>query len=75
MIGYNLVIDLDGTVENGRPLSMAGAHCADRGLFGESPIIFIPSVSCYVGGLDKNGNPKDTRTEAQKKALIELVKK
>ena len=27
MIGYNYVIDLDGTVETGRPLTMDGAHC------------------------------------------------
>ena len=26
-IGYNFVIDLDGMVENGRPLSIDGAHC------------------------------------------------
>ena len=73
-IGYHFVIDLDGTVENGRPLSMAGAHCADRGLSGKSYNLHSIGI-CYVGGLDKNGNPKDTRTEAQKKALIELVKK
>ena len=74
MIGYNFVIDLDGTVENGRPISMAGAHCADKGFSGKSYNLHSIGI-CYVGGLDKNGNPKDTRTEAQKKALIELVKK
>ena len=26
-IGYNYVIDLDGTVETGRALTVAGAHC------------------------------------------------
>ena len=26
-IGYNYVIDLDGTIEAGRPLTIAGAHC------------------------------------------------
>lgn len=26
-IGYNYVIDLDGTVETGRPLTVSGAHC------------------------------------------------
>ena len=61
MIGYNLVIDLDGTVENGRPLSMAGAHCADKGLSGKSYNLHSIGI-CYVGGLDKNGNPKDTGT-------------
>ena len=28
---------------------------------------------CYEGGLDKNGKAKDTRTEAQKVAMIALV--
>ena len=28
-----------------------------------------------VGWLDKNGNPKDTRTPEQKKALLELLKR
>ena len=30
-IGYNFVIDLDGMVENGRPLSIDGAHCNTKG--------------------------------------------
>lgn len=30
-IGYNFVVDLDGTVENGRPLSIDGAHCNTKG--------------------------------------------
>lgn len=65
MIGYNYVIDLDGTVEIGRPLTMVGAHC--KGWNDRSIGI------CYVGGLDKNGNPKDTRTPAQKEAMNRLV--
>ena len=28
---------------------------------------------CYEGGLDKNGHPADTRTEAQKITLEELL--
>ena len=35
-IGYNFVIDLDGTVENGRPLSIDGAHCNTKGSSGVS---------------------------------------
>ena len=34
MIGYNFVIDLDGTVEVGRPLTMNGAHCNTSGVCG-----------------------------------------
>lgn len=64
-IGYHQVVDLDGTVEPGRPESKAGAHC--KGHNADSIGI------CYIGGLDKNGNPADTRTELQKAALAGLV--
>ena len=30
---------------------------------------------CYIGGLDVNGRPADTRTEAQKNSLRDLVAK
>lgn len=65
MIGYNYVIDLDGTVEAGRPLTMNGAHCV--GYNDHSVGI------CYVGGLDAFGRPFDTRTRAQKEAMHDLV--
>lgn len=71
-IGYNYVIDLDGTVEEGRPLTMAGAHCADKGLSGRSYNLHSIGI-CYIGGVDRNGKPKDTRTYAQKFALNRLV--
>lgn len=72
MIGYHYVIDLDGTVELGRPLSMNGAHCNTAGLSGESYNKHSIGI-CYVGGLDRNGKAKDTRTDAQKAALKTLV--
>lgn len=72
MIGYNYVIDLDGTVEVGRPLSMDGAHCNTAGLSGQSYNKHSIGI-CYVGGLDENGKPADTRTPEQKKAMAELV--
>ena len=64
-IGYHYVIALDGAVHAGRPLIRMGAHVA--GLNRHSIGV------CYVGGLDKNGKPKDTRTKAQKKALYDLT--
>lgn len=73
-IGYNYVIDLDGMVEIGRPLSMDGAHCNTAGLSGQSYNKHSIGI-CYVGGLDENGNPADTRTPEQKKALANLVNK
>jgi N-acetylmuramoyl-L-alanine amidase len=64
-IGYHYVIYLDGTVHKGRPEEEMGAHCLGR----NSSSVGI----CYVGGLDLDGKPSDTRTEAQKASLISLV--
>ena len=66
-IGYNFVIDLDGTIEVGRPLTKNGAHCLG---YNDHSIGI-----CYIGGLDGFGKPFDTRTVAQKKAMHELVEK
>lgn len=74
MIGYNFVIDLDGTVEVGRPLNMNGAHCNTAGLSGLAYNKHSIGI-CYVGGLDENGNPADTRTPEQKLSLANLVYK
>lgn len=64
-IGYNYIIELDGTIEKGRPLTIDGAHCL--GYNNHSVGI------CYIGGLDQNGRPADTRTPAQKEAIRKLV--
>ena len=72
MIGYHYVIDLDGTVEIGRPVSMIGAHCSEKGLSGKSYNYHSIGI-CYVGGLDRDGKAKDTRTDAQKASLSKLV--
>ena len=64
-IGYHYIIDLDGTIEKGRDESLVGAHCIGKNA--------ISIGICYVGGCDKNLKPKDTRTDAQKKAMKTLV--
>ena len=65
-IGYHFVIDLDGTVEVGRPVSKQGAHCSGH----NKTTIGI----CYVGWCAADGKtPKDTRTEAQRRSLRGLV--
>lgn len=74
MIGYNYVVDLDGKVEVGRPLSRDGAHCNTAGTSGKSYNRHSIGI-CYVGGLDKDGKPADTRTPEQKRALRDLVYK
>lgn len=73
-IGYNFVVDLDGTVENGRPLTMEGAHCNSKGFSGVSYNKHSIGI-CYIGGLDASGRPADTRTDEQKVALRNLVAK
>ena len=72
MIGYNYVIDLDGKVETGRPLSRDGAHCNTAGVSGKSYNRHSIGI-CYVGGLDKDGKPADTRTPEQKLSMLNLV--
>jgi N-acetylmuramoyl-L-alanine amidase len=66
-IGYHFVVRLDGTIENGRDINKIGAHCLGH----NAHSIGI----CYVGGCDADLNPADTRTPAQKKALIELLQR
>jgi len=65
-IGYHYLIHIDGTIEEGRPISKQGAHCSgeNKGSIG----------LCYVGGMSKDmSKAKDTRTQAQKDSLIKLM--
>jgi len=66
-IGYHYVVYLDGTVHKGRDVSIAGAHCLGHNAHSIG-------VS-YIGGVDAQGHPKDTRTPQQKAALLMLLKK
>lgn len=65
-IGYHFVINLDGTIKKGRPIEESGAHCLGQ----NKNSIGI----CYIGGIDKNGQPKDTRTAAQIRSMNYLIK-
>lgn len=65
-IGYHYVVALDGKVERGRTLDKVGAHTTGH----NTGSIGI----CYIGGVAADGKtPKDTRTEAQRTALLQLV--
>lgn len=70
-IGYHFHIRLDGTVEECRPINVRGCHAVNH----NARSIGI----CYAGGLDKadtNGTKiKDTRTPAQKAAILSLCKR
>ena len=65
-IGYHFVIYRDGSIHKGRPVSEEGAHCAGHN---------ANSIGvCYIGGLAADGKtPKDTRTDAQKLSLRNLL--
>tara|TARA_Y100000748_G_scaffold224991_1_gene189458 strand:- start:71 stop:496 length:426 start_codon:yes stop_codon:yes gene_type:complete len=63
-IGYHFVIELDGSIHKGRPVGTSGAHT-----IGENHNIGI----CYIGGVDQVMKPKDTRTDAQRIALEDLI--
>lgn len=66
-IGYHFVIYNDGSIHKGRDIEEVGAHCTGH----NSRSIGI----CYIGGVAKDGKtPKDTRTEPQKNALLELLR-
>ena len=65
-IGYHFVVHIDGKISVGRDISKIGAHCSgqNKGSIG----------ICYVGGMSKDmKKAKDTRTQAQKDSLINLM--
>ena len=65
-IGYHYVVYRNGHVELGRDIDIVGAHATDHNAH---------SIGvCYIGGLASDGKtPKDTRTLAQKAALMSLL--
>ena len=65
-IGYHYLVTLAGEIQAGRPIEEAGAHCKGHN---------ANSIGvCYVGGLDTEGRPTDTRTPDQRQALETLLK-
>lgn len=66
-IGYHYVIYRDGSVHRGRPEDRVGAHCTGHNAH---------SIGvCYIGGCASDGKtPKDTRTDAQRAALVKLLR-
>lgn len=64
-IGYHFVVNERGRIFIGRPLEQMGAHCKSH----NDTSIGI----CYIGGLNDQGEPADTRTPMQKLALRALI--
>lgn len=65
-IGYHYVIDRKGHILPGRDVDTIGAHCEGHNAHSIGVV--------YIGGVSAlNGKPKDTRTLAQKAALIRCI--
>lgn len=83
-IGYHYVILLDGTIAEGRDIEQAGAHCTGHNA--NSIGICYIGGAIWKDGVDSIGKPikgadgkthlipKDTRTPAQCKALVDLCR-
>lgn len=67
-VGYHYLVHLDGSVEVCRPENIRGCHVTNY----NAKSIGI----CYIGGVANDGKstPKDTRTPAQKAAILKLLK-
>ena len=66
-VGYHFYIRRDGSVTQHRRLLEVGAHCR--------PFNRCSIGICYEGGLDEQGNTKDTRTQRQTELIALLMKK
>ncbi len=67
-IGYHYVVLRNGKIETGRNQEIAGAHCEG---YNAHSIGIV-----YIGGMDAaNKQAADTRTEAQRKSLLALVRR
>ena len=51
-VGYHYLIELDGSINKGRPVERIGAHC--KGHNNDSIGV------CYIGGVDKDLKAKNT---------------
>ena len=66
-IGYHYVIYRDGSIHEGRDVKYSGAHCTGHNTNSIGVV--------YVGGVSKDGKTaKDTRTKAQKRALLQVMR-
>lgn len=65
--GYHYYVTRGGMVYQTRHEQLVGAHA--KGYNEHSLGV------CYEGGLDEHGNAADTRTEAQKRALLRLLRR
>lgn len=65
-VGYHYVVYRDGTIHDGRSVHLRGIHCSGHNSYSVGVV--------YIGGVATDGKtPKDTRTLAQKAALVILL--
>lgn len=66
-VGYHYIIHLNGQIDDGRDVNVAGAHCSGH----NSHSIAI----AYIGGMTAdNKSAKDTRTDEQRTAIKRLLR-
>ena len=74
VVGYTDMIHLDGSIErlvdNNEDANVDPWEITN----GAKGYNSVSRHIVYVGGVDHRGKPKDTRTEAQKRAMAEYVK-
>lgn len=71
--GYNLVVHFDGSVDTLVAYDLDGYVQWGEVSYGVKGKNSESINVAYTGGIDKRGNPKDTRTIHQKRALEDIV--
>lgn len=71
--GYNEIIELDGHRFVAVPYDLDGYTNWSEVSYGVKGVNSISINIAYVGGVDKSLKPKDTRTQAQIRAIDEIV--
>lgn len=72
-VGYRSVVRVNGIIDR---LVRANLNCVvepEEATWGAGAWNAVSHHICYIGGIDDEGNPKDTRTAAQKKSLRFIV--
>lgn len=72
-VGYSDMIHLDGSIENLTPYNDDEFVQNDEMTWGVAGKNSISRHVVYVGGVDAEGNEKDTRTQQQEFALIRYI--
>lgn len=74
-IGYRSFIDIHGVSHRLRAANMNAIVEPEEITFGVAGINSESHHICYAGGMNRSGDtPKDTRTDAQKKALESIIR-